>query len=381
MESMQVALSAALTGHLVLSTLHTIDATQTLQRILSYYPEHLRSQAATDLSMSLGGIVSQRLLPREDGNGRVLAAETLFVTPAIRRLIREQRVLELTDMMKVSGDPRTRTFNDALVHLHQTGVISYDIGRAYASNPDEFALASQGMATGVKSFQGANPLETASGLDMKALLSLAMQKGASDLHLTVGRPPIFRISGNLHPLQIRPLTEADMRVLLFSILSGSQRSHYELEREIDFALSLENGMRFRVNAYFQKGKMAASLRAIASAVPSAEQLGLPEVVLRLGDRSHGLLLVVGPTGSGKSTTLACLIDRINRSRACRIITVEDPIEFTHTPQMATIDQREVFGGHQELQRRPQVRAQARSGRDPRWRDARPGDRRRGDDGG
>ena len=339
-ETMQVALSAALTGHLVFATLHTIDATQTLQRILSYFPEHLRHQAAMDLSMSLQGIISQRLIPREDGTGRVLSAEILTMTPGVKRLIRDQRVEELQDMMRATADPGMLTFNESLLALYQQGAISFDVGKAYASNADEFALATQGMATGVGTFQQQG-METISGLDMKALLNLAMEKGASDLHLTVGRPPIFRISGELHPLQVRPLSDADLRVLLFSILTSNQRSTYELEREIDFALSIDKSHRFRVNAYFQKGKMACALRAIPSQIPDPDQLGLPEIVLRLGDRPHGLLLVVGPTGSGKSTTLACLVDRINASRPCRIITVEDPIEYTHDSKRATIDQREV----------------------------------------
>ncbi len=348
LDTMQVALSAALTGHLVFATLHTIDATQTLQRILSYFPEHLRSQAAMDLSMSLQGVVSQRLIPRDDGKGRVLATEILTVTPGVKRLIQEQRVEEMVDMMRATSGPGMQTFNDSLHQLHASGAISFEIGKAYASNPDEFALAAQGMSTGVKSFQGEAGLETISGLDMKALLGLALEKGASDLHLTVGRPPIFRISGQLHPLQVRPLSAADLRVLLFSILTTHQRSVYELERELDFALALDSGQRFRINAYFQKGKMAAALRSIPQEIPDSEALGLPEVILDLGARSHGLLLVVGPTGSGKSTTLACLVDRINASRACRIITVEDPIEYTHVGKMATIDQREVYADTQSF---------------------------------
>jgi pilus retraction protein PilT len=340
-ETMETAIAAALTGHLVLATLHTVDATQTLQRILSQVPDHARAQAAMDLSMSLEAIVSQRLIPREDGKGRVLAYEVLKVSPAVRRLIHEQRVEELLDMMKISSDPGMLPFNDSLLRLFRAGLISFDAGRSYSSNPDEFALAAQGMKTGSAAFNTGGPLETAAGLDMKALLALVIDKGASDLHLTVGRPPIFRISGQLFPLQIRPLTPADMRVLLFSILTATQRSRYELDREIDFALALENGQRFRVNAYYQKGHMSAALRAITTQVPEAHMLGLPDVVLGLGERPHGLLLVVGPTGSGKSTTLACLVDRINRSRACRIITVEDPIEYTHQSLLATIDQREV----------------------------------------
>jgi pilus retraction protein PilT len=341
LDTMQVAIAAALTGHLVFATLHTIDVTQSLQRILTYYPEYLREQAAMDLSLCLRGILSQRLLPRLDGKGRALAAEMFTISPAAARLIRDGRIDELQDFMRISADPNLMTFNHSLLQLYKQGLISFEMGRAYATNPDEFALATQGMATGMATFSAETGIEGASGLDMKALLQLAISRGASDLHVTVGRPPILRISGSLEPLDVRPLSTADMQVLLYSILNTRQRTAFELERELDFALSLEDGKRFRVNAYHQKGRMAASLRAIPTSVPDAATLGLPDSVLRLGDTPHGLLLIVGPTGSGKSTTMACLIDRINRSRACRIITVEDPIEYVHEGKKATIDQREV----------------------------------------
>ncbi|MCA9563781.1 MAG: PilT/PilU family type 4a pilus ATPase, partial [Myxococcales bacterium] len=146
----------------------------------------------------------------------------------------------------------------------------------------------------------------------------------------------------LHSLPIEPLNAADMRTLLHSIMSVRQRSQYELDRELDFALAMDDGRRFRVNAYYQKGHMAVAMRSIPSRVPDPDTLCLPKPLLRLADKPHGLVLVVGPTGSGKTTTLASLVDRINRNRACRIITVEDPIEYTHVSEMSTIDQREVF---------------------------------------
>ena len=340
-ETMRVAISAALTGHLVLASIHTIDATQTLQRILSYFPDDVRGQVAMDLSLSLAGIVSQRLMPRADGQGRVVAVELITSGPASARLIREQRVEELYDLMRSAEGDAMITFNRSLLDLYQAGRIDYETGLGYATNPDEFALQARGMNTGVGSFRSNDSGALESDLDMKTLLAEVVDRGASDLHLTTGRPPILRISGELVPLERRPLSDSDMRILLFSILSGRQRSDYELEREIDFALAIEGGRRFRVNAYYQKGRMAAALRAIPAEVPGAIELGIPETVLDLGRRMQGLLLVVGPTGSGKSTTLACLVDRINQSRACRIMTIEDPIEYTHEPLVATIDQREV----------------------------------------
>jgi twitching motility protein PilT len=342
-ETMTVAMAAALTGHLVLATLHTIDATQTLQRILAHYPDNLRAQIATDLSLCLRGIVSQRLVATEDGKGRVAAIELLTCTPPVAKLLREQRTDELFDLMRGTRTSDILTFNRSLLKLLEDGRISYAVGAAHSTNPDEFALQAKGMSTGVATFGAANQMQqTAYGLDMKALLGMALERGASDLHLTAGRAPIVRLNGRLVPLGDLPLSDTDMRILLNSILSGRQRSIYEIEREIDFALALDDGQRFRVNAYYQRGRMAAALRTIPSTIPDAATLRLPETVLRLGHQPHGLLLVVGPTGSGKSTTLACLVDRINNSRACRILTIEDPIEYAHNSKKATIDQREVY---------------------------------------
>jgi len=342
LDTMQVAIAAALTGHLVLASVHTIDATQTVQRILSYFPEHQRDQAAMDLSMSLKGVISQRLLPKNDGNGRVVATEFLTVGPAVSKLLREQRVRELEDLMRSTKSVGMRTFNHSLLSMYNSGEISYEVGLAYATNRDEFALQAQGMSSGAATFSSSVKLERGADLDIKSLLRLALERGASDLHLTSGRPPILRRLGKLEPVGERELTDGDMRMLLYSILTARQRSLYELEQEIDFALALDNGQRFRVNAYYQKGHMAAALRAIPDKIPQAEDLGLPEQLLNLGAFPHGLLLVVGPTGAGKSTTLACLLDRINKTRSCRVITIEDPVEYTHTSRMATVDQRELF---------------------------------------
>ncbi len=341
-ETMQVALSAALTGHLVLTSMHTVDASQTLQRLLSYFPEHLRAQAAVDLSLALRAVISQRLLPRADGMGRIPAVEMFINTPATKRLLREQKVDDLMDLVRSSSAPGMAIFNEALLELYSAGRISYQVGLANASNPEEFTLWTRGMSTGVHGPRSTREARSAKGVDLKVLLSRAMELGASDLHLAGGRPPIVRITGSLRKLNDHQFTDGDMRMVLHSIMSSRQREIYDLEREVDFALSLEGGRRFRVNAYFQRGRMAAALRAIPSEIPDAATLGLPSTVLSLGEKPHGLLLVVGPTGSGKSTTLACLVDRINRSRNCRIITIEDPVEYVHKSRRATVDQREVY---------------------------------------
>lgn len=339
-DTMRTAMQAALTGHLVLASMHTIDASQTLQRLVGYFPDHQRAQVSLDLSMCLKGVVAQRLLPRADHKGRVVAVEMLTVTPAASRLIREQQVDALQDLMRASDDPGMQPFNTALLQLYKDGDISHEQGMAYATEPEEFALHAKGIRVGVKAFRGDTDAD-ASGLDMKRLLQEVKARGASDLHVSVGQPPTLRITGKLVPLDLPPLNPADLRVLLFSIMSVRQRSDYELDRELDFALSIDGGLRYRVNAYYEKGNMAAALRAIPHKPPPAESLGLPQPLLKLGEAPHGLLLAVGPTGAGKTTTLACLLERVNQTRDCHILTVEDPIEYHYTSARATIHQREV----------------------------------------
>ena len=339
-ETVQVALSAALTGHLVLATLHTIDATQTLQRILRDVPEDRRSQTALDLSLCLKGVICQRLLPRK-GGGLALATEVMTQTAPLSKLLRDQRLEELEDLLRRSHSGGMHTFNDSLLHLFRSGKITLETGRSFATNPDEFNISTLGMNTGTRKVRAQEEEEGVVDVDLFKMLTVAVNREASDLHLSVGRPPMLRITGKLTPMSLRPLTDADMRALLYTILSSRQRSDYELNRELDFALSIEEGRRFRVNAYFQQGHMAAALRAIPHTIPSAGELNLPESILKMADKPHGLLLMVGPTGSGKTTTLACLVDRINKNRACRVITIEDPIEYIHAPRKATIEQREV----------------------------------------
>lgn len=341
-ETVEVALAAAMTGHLVLSTMHTIDAGQSVQRLLGLFPEGQRHQVCLDLSMSLIGIASQRLLPLKNGNGRVVATEVLRLTPGASQLLAEGRTDELGDLMRTSRDPGIIPFNQSLLALYKQGKISLETGLAYSNNPDEFRLIAIGMRTGVDGFAGEGDAELMTRKDMQALLDLALVKEASDVHLSVGRPPIFRVAGQLQHIGQEPLTSADVRWLLFSILSGRQRSQLELEKELDFSLRLESGVRFRVNAYFQKGHLAVALRLIHSKIPTPQELGLPPVLTTLLDKPQGLIMVVGPTGSGKTTTVASLVDQINQNRTCHIVTVEDPIEYSYESHKSSVDQREVY---------------------------------------
>jgi twitching motility protein PilT len=169
----------------------------------------------------------------------------------------------------------------------------------------------------------------------------AIQMEASDLHITAGLPPMVRIHGKVEPLDYPPLTPNVTRELIYDILSNDQRQRLENEWELDFSYAVPHTARFRVNVYFQKGAIGAAFRAIPEVIKNIKELGLPEAVEDMTEKPRGLVLVTGPTGSGKSTSLAAMIDKINATRHEHIMSVEDPIEFLHTHKQCIVNQREV----------------------------------------
>jgi len=177
---------------------------------------------------------------------------------------------------------------------------------------------------------------------IEVLLDEVIKKKASDLHLQVGLPPMLRVDGALGPVTgSDPLDEEAVEALIFAILDEDQKQILLKDKEFDFSFAYGDLGRFRVNAFHERGNMAAALRLIPNEILTTEQLGLPEIVKKFADYPRGLVLVTGPTGSGKSTTLAALVHKINTERASHIITIEDPIEFTHRSQKSVIVQREV----------------------------------------
>ena len=177
---------------------------------------------------------------------------------------------------------------------------------------------------------------------IEPLLEECIKRDASDLHLQAGLPPILRLDGVLHPVTTyAALSNEDMQRLVFSTLDEEQQKILIKDKEFDYSFAFGDLGRFRVNAFHEKGNMAAAFRLIPNVIKSIEDLGLPGVVAGFADHPNGLVLVTGPTGSGKSTTLAALVDKINTERAVHIITIEDPIEFTHRSKRAVVAQREV----------------------------------------
>ena len=178
-------------------------------------------------------------------------------------------------------------------------------------------------------------------VDLAELISTVLRSGASDLHITAGTPPLMRLHGALQPLKGPVLTPVDTRELIYGILTQDQAKRLETDLEIDFSYAVPGAARFRVNAYFQRGSLAAALRVVPTVIKPLEELGLPSSLHAWTTKHRGLVLVTGPTGSGKSTTLASLINEINETRSCHIMTVEDPIEFLHTSKHSMVNQREV----------------------------------------
>ncbi len=178
-------------------------------------------------------------------------------------------------------------------------------------------------------------------VNLHQLLKAMIEKGASDLHITTGSPPQLRIDGSLVPLKMPPLTPVETKQLCYSILTDAQKHQFEEENELDLSFGVKNLSRFRSNIYMQRGAVSGAFRTIPFKIMTFEELGLPAVVEELSKKARGLVLVTGPTGSGKSTTLASMIDRINTEEHDHILTIEDPIEYLHPHKNCIVNQREI----------------------------------------
>jgi len=179
-------------------------------------------------------------------------------------------------------------------------------------------------------------------ITIQELLQITVDRDASDLHVTTHVPPRIRVHGSLISLDHPPLTPAETKTIVYSLLTDRQKKQFEEKMELDFSFGVKNMGRFRGNVFMQKGSVAAAFRRFLPVMWSFPQLGLPQRLAKLCYLPRGLVLVTGPTGCGKSTSLACMIDHVNRERAVHIVTIEDPIEYYFTPKKAIINQRELY---------------------------------------
>jgi len=176
---------------------------------------------------------------------------------------------------------------------------------------------------------------------LNSLLKSMVEQGGSDLHITTNTPPQIRVDGRLRPLNLPPLTPTDTKQVAYSILTDIQKHRLEEDLELDFSFGIKGLARFRANVFHQRGAVAAVFRTIPYEIKTFRDLGLPQVVEKISEKPRGLVLVTGPTGSGKSTTLAAMLDKVNRERHEHIITIEDPVEYLHQHQNCLVNQREV----------------------------------------
>jgi len=282
---------------------------------LSSYPVELEAVALLPESLALAA----RCLPLARTEGVVYAAMVNPLDPVAIELLAAKAGLVVEPMVAVERDLKL-----ALARLH---------GRL-----KEEAGGEQPAAAPVQAPAAAKSNEV---LHVDDLLHLMMERKASDLHLCVGSPPVIRVHGEMEPTEYERLTPTKMQELVYAILTDDRIAEYEDSYELDFAYGVPGLSRFRVNMHRQRGTLGAVFRAVPMSPPTLEELRMPPVFSTLVARPRGLILVTGPTGSGKSTTLAAMVNEINLSRAAHVVTVEDPIEFLHRNNRSVVIQREV----------------------------------------
>jgi len=345
--SVRAALNAALTGHLVLATVHCTDCVSLLERLLGFFEDAERRRIAADLALSLEAVLAQRLLPGRAG-GVVPAVELLLGTPIVRKNLAQCSFEGLTMALADGGRNGMITFNRSLYELAVSGKVERSAALDASDEPEELELRFSGIRQGGGGKAAESAVARVTDLTMRDLFHTAVRMRASDLLLSYNVPPMLRIDGAVQALDLPPLSAGDIRRLLFSVVDKRRRAVFEERRELDVSLTVPikvdgfpRDCRFRINAFFQRGVPALAARVLEDRIPAPEELGLPPIMLDLVDKRQGLILVTGPTGSGKSTTLASLLDYVNHRKNLHIVTIEDPIEFVYANDKSLFEQREV----------------------------------------
>ena len=340
-ETITMAMTAAETGHLVLGTLHTTSATKTIDRIIDALPTEEREQTKTFLASSLIAVITQVLLKTPDQRGRRAICEVMVLTKAIGKLIMtdqshqipsqlqmgKEHGMQLLDQALARGDPGEGSRSRAGVQLRDRQAPIPALRHRYERRAGAARRARRGEPDAMPAID--------------PYLTQVLERDGSDLHFLAGDPARVRQYGELKPLSAEPLAPEMVKKTLYEIMPKLSVERFEAKDGTDFAYAMPGVARFRVNVMRHLNGMGAVFRAIPSKAKTADELKLPNAVRDLSKVNNGLILVTGKTGSGKSTTLAALIDDINTREKGHILTIEDPIEFVHLRKNCLISQREI----------------------------------------
>src|SRR6202045_3249743 len=306
LETIRLALTAAETGHLVFGTLHTSSAAKTIDRIVDVFPAAEKEMVRAMMSESLRAVISQTLMKRV-GGGRIAAHEIMIGTPAIRNLIREGKIAQMYSAIQTGQGQGMQTLDQCLQELVQKGVVSRE---------EAIRL-------------------------MQDLLRRMVEKKGSDLFITAGFPPAIKVVGEIRPQSDRSLSPEQSAGLVRAIMNDRQTKEFDATKECNFAISPPGIGRFRVSAFVQQGFTGAVLRTINAKIPTFEELELPPILKEVVLSKRGFVILVGGTGSGKSTSLAAMVGYRNEKTRGHIVTIEDPVEYVHAHKGCVVTHREV----------------------------------------
>ncbi len=338
LETIRLALTAAETGHLVFGTLHTSSAAKTIDRIIDVFPAAEKEMVRAMLSESLRAVISQTLCKTKDGGGRVAAHEIMIGTPAIRNLIREAKVAQMYSAIQTGQNLGMQTLDQNLAEMVKKNLDCEGRGPRQSGQQGQLQLSAR--RRGISCQEQSMEKDQAVKFIHELLRGMVARK-ASDLFITAGFPPAFKVDGKMTPVSNQSLTPQHTQELARSLMNDKQAQEFEGTKECNFAINPPGIGRFRVNAFVQQQRVGIVLRTITTTIPKFEELGLPPVLKDVAMTKRGLVIFVGGTGSGKSTSLAAMIGYRNENSYGHIITIEDPIEYVHDHKNCLITQREV----------------------------------------
>lgn len=365
-ETIELAMVAAETGCLVLSSMNTLSCASTIERIIDSFPQEQSIQTGAMLSESLKAVVTQQLLTSRARSIRYPAVEILTGCIPLKSLIREQKIFQINSLIETNRSIGMQSMDSSVLSLLKNNLITQEVAMEAAVDKntvknfikdDKIKPGQQETVSILKKDRCAalgiiiEPPMNYSGKIIKSNLSwdytlkdlfkIMVQEKASDLHITVGLPPKMRLKGEIVELYLPAVSEEKSWELLSGIFLKKQMDIFTREWDLDFTYEVSNIARFRCNMLREHNGVGAIFRIIPPEIPSMEILGLPDILKTIASYRQGLVVITGPTGSGKTTTMACLLDYINSNRSANILTVEDPLEFIHKNKKSHIFHREI----------------------------------------